>query len=160
MGKVFQVANGPSMRIKEVSFYIVQDIIKSLPEPQQEMIEVTNPDGEKSLMPDMSTTAKERYQLKLLEFEGEYNKLLMRIALLEGVDVELDEKQLKQVADYRARMKKYRAELELDEDDKFVWIVYITCPNHEELTRLQKAIIGLNQATEEAMQKAAERFRS
>lgn len=144
--------NGVKATIRPVSPFTIQAIEQSVPKPQPPMQTVELASGEKAeepnpLHPDYGRALNERRQLVMQRQSDAMFRL--------GVDVEVD---ARAVAEFREIAKDMG--MELDANDKLVYIKHLLIGTAAEMREVIQMISGMTLPSEEKIAAAADAFKS
>lgn len=162
MPSTFTFEKGVTVKINKVSPLVGTEIrraaLKQLPKPPK--VPVLDSDGKQVIGFDGSPVyelnpADEEYKSKLNEFEEALQEKGGRALIKLGVDVAPDKAEVERV---RAFMKN-EFEIDLDPDDKYVYVTQCLLSSQDELTKLVAAIQGISVPDEEGVQAAQDTFR-
>lgn len=151
--------SGRTLSIRKVSFMLYNDLRRMYtkqhpaPEPPWEEVDYGN---EKVREPNK---AHPLYGVRLAEWESArgawVEEMARKLYIAQGVEVEID-----QEAVSRLRADAHAVGMELDGDDKFVYVAYICCPTADDYSELIDAITQRSLPTEAAVKVAADTFPS
>ena len=147
MAETYTFENGMQVGILRVSQNLMRELSRSFPEPKPPMVETSlgleaNPND-----PD--------YLITLEEYREEFGRRSLDMLILRGVWVEIDKEAL---AALRADMREVGVELE--KNDKLVYVKQICVVTPKDIRGLQNAILGKVQPTEPNIAAAASDFKS
>jgi hypothetical protein len=125
-------SSGESCFIRPVPVMLVREVERSIPRPEPPVQAVENPDG---------TTRNERnlthpdYLAALRVRNDKVQEVITKLVIRRGVFVRLTDEQREEVRELREDLKAIN-DVELNEPDEAVWVKYIACASHNDLTRL------------------------
>lgn len=153
---------GIVLPIRKVSVDLLKrmekQVRKEIPEPEPPRQEVTYGDKveyeENPAHPDYLRAMENWKKHFNTEIQERTQEILIDFGIIPYVTLDEDEKA--RVAEYRERAAKHG--LELDSDDRSVWVNDIALGTVEDLTDLVNALMRRTRATEEAVQEAVRKF--
>jgi hypothetical protein len=146
---------GVTVPIRKVSPYLVMDLQRAFPPPEPPLNEVDYGDGKKVMEPNEASPA---YQRELVKYNTALQERLQILLIKRGVAIELSDAQKAEVVELREFMKN-ELQIDLDPDDKVVYITRIAMGTDGDLTDLINAIMRRSQPTEEAVSEATKSIR-
>lgn len=149
----FTFDTGITVQVRKTSPMLVSDIQKKFPPPPPPLNKVDYGDGNIKLEPNASDPA---YIETLKAYQQEIEEKIRRVMIQRGVECEVDHLA---VQDLRHQMRQ-EFDLELDPDDKFVYVAYICVGTAEDYNDLIQLITRRSQPTEDTVQAAVDSFRS
>lgn len=144
--------SGKVVFIKRINPLITRELIRAFPPPKPPMIEIEVL-GEKTMEPNDSDPdylkAKEQH-------EEEFQRQLTRFMLRRGVHFEMTDEIRQEVKELREDMA--GLSVELPENDRDVWLLYLATSSDGDVKELFEAISRRSMPTEDSILEAAENF--
>jgi len=147
MEETFTFSNGRTVRVQRVSQLLLRTMNTQFPSPEPPVVKTELGEEENYMDPDYLVALGVHRQL--------VGEKLLDLLILRGVLCEIDVEAVKQL---RADMKSLS--IELESNDKIVYIRNLCVTDADDVRKLQQAILIQGQPTEEGIQKAAEEFKS
>lgn len=135
--------SGITVKLRRVSPFLLGDVAKSLVAPKPPLNTVDYGNGPVQEANEADPT----YLVALEDHRKEVGVRNMKALIRLGVECEVDDDAVQEL---RATMRDLG--VELDPDDKWVYIVNIAITHEDELIQLRDAILRKSQPTEEAVQ--------
>jgi len=148
----YKLKSGKVIKINPVSPLLVMDVAKSLPKPKPPLVEVDYGDGGKKLE---HNTADTNYQEELLAWEEKREIVAKKLTLIRGIDVDIDLTAVKELREFTKEL----SGVDLDANDKYVYITYILIPDPTELQTIITLISNGGQPTADNVGVARDAFR-
>ncbi len=147
----FRFTNGVEVKVRPVSPALIIDLQKKFPEPPVPIVESEVGDGtkireENPVDPD--------YKRAWAEWHDKLDEKFRRLILLMAVECEVNPVEVKRVRDFF----KSEFEVELDPNDKLVYLNDVLPSGNDEYTAFIDAVAGRSRPTEGAIAKAIEDF--
>ena len=147
MAETYTFENGMQVGILRVSQNLMRELSRSFPEPKPPMIETSlgmeaNPND-----PD--------YLAALEQHREEFGKRVLDMLILRGVWVEVDKAAVEAL-----RVDMAEVGVELEKNDKLVYVKQICVITPQDIRGLQNAILGKVQPTEPNIAAAVSEFKS
>src|SRR5579859_7157581 len=135
--------SGATVRVNRISPMSLLAIEQAYPDPKPPLQEVDYGNGKTKM--ERNPLSPE-YQDELAAHRNKKNMLILKAFVALGVECEVD---AEKVAAYRALMKSIG--VDVDPDDKYVFVAHILCSTARDLDTLREAVQGASLPTEKAV---------
>lgn len=148
----FKFSNGRTVRYRRVSPMLATEVLKSWrkknPEPQPP-VQAVKVLGVERLEPNYSDR---NFQLEVAKYQErageEVGLLTLKVMIKRGVVLDIDESEMRaEVSELRKAMSEVDPDLQLDEDDFYVYVSMILCETQDDMNALRDALLVRSQPT-------------
>lgn len=145
------LGSGITVKLRTVAPMLLDKVRSSVPKPEAPLNEVDYGDGQKRMERNYGDPD---YQAALKEAERAAGEKTIRVLFLLGVECDVD---TEAVENLRRTMRAFG--VELDDDDKWVYLSNICLIDQQDIYNLRDAILRRSQPTEVAIGESLETFR-
>jgi hypothetical protein len=153
MTKQFTFSNGTVIEIGKIPPLLIQKINKAYPAPKPPVERIDMGDG---IFETHENTAHPDYLQAVQDHQSHLEEMFRNLTIQLGVKSKLTDEQLEQVKAQRELMASVGVELE--PDDKYVFVSYVAVETSDDYTRLLQAVMEESQPTEARIQAIEESF--